>query len=91
VDLIDILATITGVVGAISAVGGVLLAIRALRSKERKAAEAELKDVTGMLDDERRERIEAERRNHQLNVLLAQHGIDPPNGQDHGRSGEDLP
>lgn len=73
-----VLAGILGFAGVVSAVGGVMLAIRAARDKERKAAKAELDEVTGMLTSERRLRIRAERYSYDLALLLAQHGIKPP-------------
>jgi hypothetical protein len=73
-----VLAGILGFAGVVSAIGGIMLAIRAARDKERKAAKAELDDLSGMLSEERRLRIQAERQVFDLTLLLARHGIDPP-------------
>lgn len=86
----DILAIITGVGAVVSAVAGIYLAIRAARSKERKANKAELDEVTGMLQEEREDRIKAELAAHKMRVLLAENGITPPKEGD-GDDQKDLP
>ena len=76
-DPAKLVALITGAAGIVTAVGGVLIAIRAARDKERKAAKAEIDDLGAMLSTERHQRLEAERRNYDLALKLARHGIDP--------------
>jgi len=58
--------------------GGVLLAIRTVRNRERKSAKEDMDTVNHMLADERRLRIQAEERNYEMMVLLAENGIKPP-------------
>jgi len=77
VDPAKLVALLTGVGGLGTAAGGVLLAVRAARDKERKAAKREIDELGGMLSSERHQRLEAERRNYDLSLRLAQHGIDP--------------
>lgn len=74
---VEIAAIFTGLAGMVSATGGVLLAIRAVRSKERKAAAAELDQVSTELSKERAARLQAERRQHDYHVLLVKNGLDP--------------
>jgi hypothetical protein len=74
----DLIALLTGIAGLIAAVGGILLAVRALKSRERKSAKQDLDTVNRMLADERRLRIDAERHNYDLLIVLAEHGIKPP-------------
>ena len=76
-DPAKLVALLTGVGGLVTAAGGVLLAVRAARDKERKAAKREIDELGGMLSDERHARLEAERRNYDLSLKLARHGIDP--------------
>ena len=76
-DPAKLVAILTGLGGIITAIGGILLAIRAARDKERRAAKKEIDELSTMLTDERHQRITAERRNYDLSIKLAQHGIDP--------------
>ena len=73
-----IIAVVTGASGVMAAVGGVLLVIRKARTREQLAAEAALATTESMLIAERTQRIDAERRAHDADVLLAEHGIDRP-------------
>jgi|SRR5215831_227702 len=75
---LGLVALLTGIAALITAIGGVLLAIRAVRSNERKAAQEELEQVSQLLTRERHERIAAETRNHELELLLVQEGIALP-------------
>ena len=52
--------------------------MRSVKNRERKAAKEDLDTVSHMLADERRLRIEAEERNYNLLVVLAENGIKPP-------------
>lgn len=70
-----ILAVLTGAGGIVAAVGGVLLTIRKVRTKEQEAAEAALATVEGLLAEERKRRIEVERKLYDMTLTLAQHGI----------------
>lgn len=76
-DPARLVAVVTGLGGLVTACGGVLLAVRAARDKERKAAKAEIEELSGQLADERHQRLAAERRNFDLALKLARHGIDP--------------
>ena len=71
------MALLTGTAGLVTAAGGILLAVRAVRDKERKAAQAEIATLSGLLAAERHDRTAAELRAHRLEVRLARHGIDP--------------
>jgi hypothetical protein len=73
----DLIALIAGIAGIITAVGGVMLAIRTVKNNERKASKRDLDNMSHMLADERQLRIEAERRNYDLLLELAEHGIKP--------------
>jgi shikimate 5-dehydrogenase len=73
-----ILAVLTGAGGIAAAVGGVLLTLRKVRSREQAAAEEALNKVEDLLADERSKRIEDERRLHAIELVLIEHGIDPP-------------
>jgi len=73
----DAVAIIAAVGGVVSTIAGVTLAVSAARSKERKANKEEVEQLSGMLNDEREERIAAELERHRLKLKLAEHGIDP--------------
>jgi hypothetical protein len=73
---LDIIAILAGTVAVISAIAGVLLAIRAARTKERRAAAAEIQELSEMLAVERDARIRTEKQLFDAHVLLAQHGLD---------------
>jgi len=75
---VSLVAVISGVVAVFSAIAGMLLAIRAARTKERRAAEAEIEELGTMLAKERQQRIWAERRAYDAQVILAQHGLEGP-------------
>jgi hypothetical protein len=73
-----VLGGILGFAGVVSAIGGILLAVRAARDKERKAAKGEIDGLAAMLTEERHLRLTCERHVYNLTLLLARHGIDPP-------------
>jgi hypothetical protein len=89
-NVTDLIALLTGIAGIITAIGGVLLAIKSVRNKERKAAKEEFDNISQMLSDERRLRIEAERHNYDLALLLAEHGIKPPRQDNNGMDPKGL-
>lgn len=78
----DVVAIITGFAAVLTAIGGMLLAIRAVRTRERRSAKEDLAAVGAMLADERRLRIRCERRQYEMALIMAQHGLDPPDFSD---------
>ena len=77
-DAASVIAILTGFAGLVAASGGVLLAIRAVRSRERKAAKAEIDELSHMLGQERERRVAVELVVYQCRVIMAQHGLTPP-------------
>jgi hypothetical protein len=73
----DLLSIITGVGGVAAAAGGIMLTVRAVRSKERRAANDEITQLSGMLDEERKARLTAEQKAYARSIRLAQNGLDP--------------
>ena len=76
-DPAKLVAIVTGLGGLVTACAGVLLAVRAARDKERKAAKAEIQELSTELTDERHQRLNAERHAYEMALLLARHGINP--------------
>jgi hypothetical protein len=73
-------AIITGFAGIVVAVGGVMLALRQVRTREREAVKGDLDRVERDLEEERDARLTAERNVYKCVLLLAQSGIEPPEG-----------
>jgi hypothetical protein len=74
-DLAPAIAIFSGCAGIISAAGGIMLAIRAVRSKERKAAKAEIDELSQELADERHKRLALETQVYKIKLFLRKHGF----------------
>jgi hypothetical protein len=70
-----LVAILTGIAGIITAVGGILLAVRGMRTKERKAANSEIEELSELLNKERASRVRCEVDLHEANLLLVKNGI----------------
>lgn len=76
-DATLVIAIITGLAGIVTACGGVLLAVRAVRSRERKAANKEIEQLSDLLTVERQQHVDCEVLLQTARMLLAKTGTSP--------------